>query len=60
MVDPKHHRQGIATALAAQLLTWCLENPVDPHWDAANAESCGLAEKLGYRKTGEYTAYYLK
>jgi GNAT superfamily N-acetyltransferase len=60
VVDPEHHRQGIATALSCQLLLWCLDHHLAPHWDAANEESCNLAEKLGYSKQGEYTAYYLK
>lgn len=60
VVDPHHQRQGIATALSCQLLLWCLERQNAPHWDAANEESCKLAEKLGYQKDGEYLAYYLK
>lgn len=60
VVDENYHRQGIATALAAQLLIYCLEQNISPHWDAANEESCFLAEKLGYRKIGDYRAYYLK
>lgn len=60
VVNPNYQRQGIATALSCQLLLWCLEHHVSPHWDAANIESCALAEKLGYSKDGEYTAYYLK
>lgn len=60
VVDPKHQRQGIATALAAQLLLWCLEHHLAPHCDAANDASCGLAEKLGYGRAGEYTAYYVR
>lgn len=60
VVDPAHQRQGIATALACQLLLWCLDHHLAPHWDAANAESCGLAEKLGYTKERKYAAYYLK
>jgi GNAT superfamily N-acetyltransferase len=60
VVDPAHHRKGIATALACQLLLWCLDHHLSPHWDAANEESCSLAEKLGYSKDGEYTAYYLQ
>ena len=60
IVDPAHYRQGIATALACQLLIWCLQRSIAPHWDAANPESCYLAEKLGYRKLGEYRAYFLK
>ncbi|MEW6401856.1 MAG: GNAT family N-acetyltransferase [Chloroflexota bacterium] len=55
-----YRRQGLATSLSANLIKWCLENAMDPHWDAANPESCKLAEKLGYIPTGKYQAYYLK
>jgi GNAT superfamily N-acetyltransferase len=54
-----YRRQGIAILLAARLLKWCAENNAEAHWDAANPESCRLAEKLGYIQTGEYKAYYL-
>jgi predicted GNAT family acetyltransferase len=54
-----YRRQGIATLLAARLLRWCLENNAQPNWDAANPESCRLAEKLGYTQTGQYEAHYL-
>jgi GNAT superfamily N-acetyltransferase len=56
----EYRRQGMATTLAAHLLKWCLENNMDAHWDAANPESCKLAEKLGYIPIGKYRAYYLK
>ena len=59
-VSPDHRRRGIATALASHLLRWSLEHRLDPHWDAANPESCKLAEKLGYTPTETYTAYYLQ
>lgn len=59
-VSEKYRRQGIATTLAARLLKWCLQNNMDPHWDAANPESCILAEKLGYLSKGMYQAYFLK
>lgn len=59
VVDEQHQRKGIATALSCQLLMWCLERGIAPHWDAANEESCRLAEKLGYRREGDYMAYYL-
>lgn len=58
-VRPDYRRQGIATVLACRLLQWCLEHGTEPHWDAANPESCRLAEKLGYMPAEEYTAYYL-
>lgn len=60
IVDENHYRKGIATALACQLLKWCLDHHLAPHWDAANEESCKLAEKLGYTADGGYVAYYLK
>lgn len=59
-VQEAFRRRGIATRLAVHLLSWCLERNVHPNWDAANAPSCGLAEKLGYRPLGHYQAYYLK
>jgi len=59
-VFPEHRRNGMATALACKLLKWSLEYDMDPHWDAANKESCKLAEKLGYVQTGTYVAYYLR
>lgn len=59
-VSEDYRRHGIATALAGSLLKWCLENNTDPHWDAANPESCRLAEKLGYIPKGKYQAYYLE
>jgi predicted GNAT family acetyltransferase len=54
-----YRRQGLATALASNLLSWCLEHNLEPHWDAANPESCRLASKLGYKFMGSYEAHYL-
>lgn len=59
-VEEDYRRQGVATALSANLVCWCLEHNMDAHWDAANPESCQLAEKLGYTSTGTYLAYFLK
>jgi GNAT superfamily N-acetyltransferase len=59
-VSEEYRRHGIATTLAAHLLKWCLENNMDPHWDAANPESCTLAQKLGYLPKGAYQAHFLK
>ena len=58
-VDEPYRRKGMATALSAHLLRWCLEHGADPHWDAANPESCALAIKLGYKSAGSYLAHYL-
>lgn len=59
-VHPDYRRLGIATALAAALLSYCLQNNMDANWDAANRESCALAERLGYTALGPYTAHFLR
>jgi GNAT superfamily N-acetyltransferase len=59
-VEEEYRLQGVATVLSANLIRWCLEHNMDAHWDAANPESCKLAEKLGYLPAGSYSAYYLK
>lgn len=58
-VTEDHRRQGLATALSASLLLWCLAHHAVANWDAANPPSCHLAEKLGYRPLGTYRAFYL-
>lgn len=57
-VDEAYRRQGVATALAGSLLLACLRLGLRPNWDAANPESCALAEKLGYVSAGQYEAYF--
>jgi GNAT superfamily N-acetyltransferase len=59
-VEEAHRRQGIGTVLAARLVAWCLAHNAQANWDAANPESCALAEKLGYTPAGAYQAHYLK
>jgi RimJ/RimL family protein N-acetyltransferase len=59
-VMPEYRCKGIATALACALIKACLERNADPHWDAANIESCRLAENLGYIQTGTHDAFFLK
>jgi RimJ/RimL family protein N-acetyltransferase len=50
----KQRRKGLATVIAAQLLTYCLQNNLDPNWDAENEKSSNLAKKLGYTPQGNY------
>jgi GNAT superfamily N-acetyltransferase len=57
-VESRCRQRGIATALGSKLVLSCLEQGLVPHWDAANAESCKLAKKLGYRPSGAYSAFY--
>jgi GNAT superfamily N-acetyltransferase len=57
-VEERHRQRGVATALCSRLLLECLALGLRPNWDAANAESVGLARKLGYLFAETYDAYY--
>ena len=57
-VEEDYRRQGVATALSAKLLIESLKRNLRPNWDAANAESRSLAEKLGYEFVESYSAFY--
>jgi GNAT superfamily N-acetyltransferase len=57
-IGEPYRQRGIATALSAALLLECVRRGPRPNWDAANLESCGLAEKLGYTPAGTYESYY--
>jgi len=50
----KQRGKGLATVVSAQLLVHSLQNGLDPHWDAENERSVGLAIKLGYTPQGTY------
>jgi GNAT acetyltransferase len=50
----KQRGRGLATVVSAQLLVQSLEQGLDPHWDAENERSVGLANKLGYTPQGTY------
>lgn len=57
-IDEPYRRRGVATAISAALLLECVRRGLRPNWDAANLESCALAEKLGYTPAGSYDSYY--
>ncbi|RPI29901.1 MAG: GNAT family N-acetyltransferase, partial [Chloroflexota bacterium] len=57
-IEEKYRMKGAATALAARLVLECLRHGLRPNWDAANPESCRLAERLGYHLRESYKAYY--
>ena len=50
-------RKGIASACCASLILECLRRGLYPSWDAANAESAALAQKLGYVPAGMYPVW---
>uniref|UniRef100_UPI004055B3C8 GNAT family N-acetyltransferase n=1 Tax=Acetatifactor sp. TaxID=1872090 RepID=UPI004055B3C8 len=52
-----HRRKGLAYVCGAKLILECLDRDWYPNWDAQNKWSVGLAQKLGYHFSHEYTAY---
>ena len=57
---PEHRRRGLARACAARLILECLDRRLYPSWDAHTEISAKLAEKLGYHRGKEYTAYLVR
>lgn len=53
----EHQGRGLATLVAAKLILMAHEQGRIATWDAANAVSAHIAEKLGYRLAGTYTVY---
>ena len=54
-----YRRKGLALACSAAFLLECMARGIYPNWDAANEQSVGLAEKLGYVLQKEYQVYQL-
>lgn len=52
--NPAYRRKGLAAAVSAALLIYCLEHDFEAHWDAGNPISARLAERLGYTRTETY------
>jgi len=50
-------RKGFGTAAAIALIEYCLNNAIEPHWNAANEPSVRMALKLGYTNPEEYYVY---
>jgi GNAT superfamily N-acetyltransferase len=57
---PDFRGRGLATAVSAALLTYCLDHGIEPHWDTGNEISLRLAEKLGYVQTNSYEVLLLE
>ena len=56
---PEHRRKGLARAVAATLILHCLDNGIEPCWDAHNPESAALATQLGFIDPLEYTVHII-
>jgi len=54
---PAWQRRGLATVVSARLIVDTLERGLRAPWDAANAASAALAERLGYTPAGGYTVW---
>lgn len=56
-IEENDRHKGLGTALGANMILECLKQNKYPSWDAANIDSVGLAEKLGYEVDSEYRIY---
>lgn len=56
-VKKEYKHKGVGTAMASKLILICLDKGLYPSWDAANLNSLGLAQKLGYNFDSEYIIY---
>jgi hypothetical protein len=54
----KYRRKGFATRVAVEIIDFCLENDIEPHWDADSPISREFALKLGYSNPQSYPCYY--
>lgn len=54
-----YRKLGLATVVGAQLVSYCLEQGIEPCWLAANAVSERLALRLGYVRGGRYETFFI-
>lgn len=57
-----HQKQGIATAMAAEMVEKCRQVDVTPHWDSwrRNTPSVRVAEKCGFEKVHDYDVVFVR
>ena len=53
----EHQQRGLAQAVAAQMILYCLKHDIEPCWDAASEVAESLGTKLGFTGSKPYTAY---
>ena len=54
-----YQRRGFALVTGSRMIEYCIDNQLDPCWDAAHEGSARLAERLGFTDRRPYTAYRL-
>jgi GNAT superfamily N-acetyltransferase len=57
---PDFRRCGLACASAAAMIEHCIEQGLEPCWDAHNEMSAALATKLGFVEPAPYTSYEIR
>lgn len=57
-----YQKQGIATAMAAEMVKKCRQVDVTPHWDSwkRNTPSVRVAEKCGFEKIRDYDVVFVR
>ncbi len=55
-----YQRRGLALVTGAALIEYCLDNGLEPCWDAAHEGSARLAERLAFAGRREYLAYRME
>ncbi|MDE0299610.1 MAG: GNAT family N-acetyltransferase [Candidatus Poribacteria bacterium] len=53
----EHQRRGLAQAVAARMILYCLQDDIEPCWDAPSEAGGNLGKKLGYTYARPYTAF---
>ena len=54
-----YQRRGLALVTGSRMIDHCLDNGLEPCWDAAHEGSARLAEALGFVGRRQYTSYRL-
>ena len=54
---PDFRRRGLARSVAATMILHCLDEGIEPCWDAHNPESAALALQLGFVDPQAYTVF---
>lgn len=54
---PDFRRRGVARSVAATMILHCLDEGIEPCWDAHNPESATLATQLGFVDPMRYTVF---
>jgi GNAT superfamily N-acetyltransferase len=56
---PEFRRRGLALACAARMVLHCIDNGIEPCWDAHNEPSALLAKKLGFVEKRRYKSWLI-